>query len=164
MGKKSLMIFLMVLAAGSYPAFARLGETEKELDERYGPPVSTAKLANFTRCQYEKTSFAITVFYQNGASVLETFARRGLDQKLALDVAAHISGRPIGVLDPAQENQIRQAAGISCKEEVFWTWSSSDLPVTAAFDPSECVLAIFRDPGVYAAIQQALASAPLAGP
>ncbi len=155
---------LMLLAAASPTAFARLGESPQLIEERYGAPVSTGTVPGFTRCVYEKQSFAITVYFRNGISVLETFARRGLDLATARSLAAVVAARPIACPDPATESQIRQATGITSKDEVFWIWTTPVESTGAAFNPMECTVAFFNSPAVYASVRQALASDPLAGP
>ena len=153
----------MILATGSATASARLGDSPEALEQRYGAPVSTSIVSGFTRCQYLKASFTITIFFQNGVSVLETFACRGFSEQLATAVVDHMANRSVGEPDQTQENQIRQAAGITYKDEVFWSWPAPNSQVIAAFNPLECVLAFFSEPATYANIQQALVSAPLAG-
>jgi hypothetical protein len=153
----------MVLAAGCRTSFARLGESPESVEQRYGKPLSSTSLSDFTRCMYEKESFAITVFYQNGVSVLETFAKRGLDQATARQVVALVAAYSIGCPDATQECKIRMASGITAKDEVFWTWKKSAQSVNAAFNPVECTLAFFGEPSVYASVHKALASDPLPG-
>lgn len=153
----------MVLAAGCRTGFARLGECAQIIQQRYGPPVSTAAIPGFTRCVYEKESFAITIFYRNGVSVLESFARRGLDQATARQLATVVAAHEISCPSPAEESQIREAAGITFRDAVFWVWTTPTQPVCAAFNPLECTIAFFNAPSMYAAIRQAVASESLAG-
>ena len=178
---------MIAFAAGACTGFARLGESPQAVQQRYGQPVSTGVVTPFTRCVYEKDSFAITVFFRNGVSVVETFAKRGLDQATARQVAVLVAARAIASPDQAREGQLRQAAGITCKDEVFWSWkipapvvtpgqppaAAQSIPSarsataaeseTAAYNPVECSLAFFSAPEIYATVQQALAAAPLAG-
>ena len=158
-----ILIFLMVLAAGCSTGFSRLGESPQVIAQRYGPPVSTWALPGFTKCVYEKQSFAITIFYQNGVSVLESFARRGLDQATARQLAVVVATQPIACPSPDQESQLREAAGITSKDDVFWVWTTPTQPMSAAFNPVECTIAFFSAPSMYATIHQALMSEPLAG-
>jgi hypothetical protein len=156
--------FLTLLLLGCQPALARLGESPQAMEQRYGPAITSGSLPGFVQCVYEKQGFAITVFYKDGASVLEKFASRGLDQATARQVVALVAVRSIGCPDAGQEAQIRQASGITSKDEIFWTWTNGGgQSVNAAFDPLECCLTFFADPAVYASVQQALASAPLPG-
>ena len=162
-GKKSLFLYLLVvLAAGSSTGLARLGETSKAIEGRYGPPLSTRILSDFTRCQYQKQSFAITIIYQNGHSVIEIFAKRGLSQDDAGKVAELVATHPVGAPDSEHEDQIRQATGITSADERFWVWTSPTSTI-AAFNPVDCTVAFFSEPEVYVRVQQALASASLAG-
>src|ERR1700679_599417 len=115
------LLLLMLLAAGCPPAFGRVGESSQAIEQRYGAPISSGSLSGlsgFTQSMYEKESFALTVFCQNGVSVLETFARRGLDQAGAREVVVHVAAHSIGCPDSTQELQIRQASGITSKDEV----------------------------------------------
>lgn len=148
----------MLLGAGCSTGLARLGDSPQNLDQRYGTPVATAAVGAFTRCRYEKQGYTITVFYQNERSVLEIFAKRGMSQDEAAQVVNLVAAHPVGSPYPAQETQIRQATGITCRDEVFWAWTGPTLPVDAAYNPIECTLAFFSEPAVYASIQQALAS------
>jgi hypothetical protein len=154
----SLLCFLTLLAAGSSSALARLGETSQAIEDRYGPPLSSAVISDFTRCQYLKQSYVMTIFYKDGHSVLEIFAKRGFVQDEAGKVVSLVAAHPVDVPDATKEDEIRQAAGITCKDVVFWTWAGSAATVDAAFNPTECTLAFFSDPAVYARVQQALAS------
>ena len=164
MGKKTFFVCLMMLAAaGMSPAFGRLGDAPQSLEQRYGPPVSTATLPGFTRCQYEKMSYQVTVYYQDGRSVMEQFAKRGLSQDEAVKVVALVATHPVASPGPGQEFQIRQATGITYKDEVFWSWAASATTVDAAFNPMECTLAFFNNADVYAKVQQALSAGSLAG-
>ena len=153
----------MALAAGASTGLARLGETSQAIDDRYGQPLSTDVLSGFTRCQYQKQSFVVTVFYEEGRSILEIFAKRGFAQDEASQLVSLVATHPVDPPSPAQEEQIRHAARITSTDEVFWAWTNPAAPVDAAFNPIECTLAFFSDPGVYARVQHALASAPLAG-
>jgi hypothetical protein len=155
--------FFWVLAAGSLTGFARLGETPQIIAQRYGAPVSTGAIPGFTRCLYEKESFAITIFYQNGVSVMESFARRGLDQATARQLATVVAAHDISCPSPGEESRIREEAGITFRDEVFWIWTTGAEPVSAAFNPLECSIAFFSAPAMYATIHQALASDSLAG-
>jgi hypothetical protein len=155
--------FLTLLLLGCQPALARLGESPQAMQQRYGPAISSGSLPGFTQSVYEKQSFQITVFYKDGGSVLEKFARRGLDQATAQQVVVLVAAGSIGCPDAGQEAQIRQASGITSKAEVFWTWTHGSETINAAFDPLECCVAFFGDPSDYASVQQALASAPLPG-
>jgi hypothetical protein len=157
------LFLLIVVAASCGPAFGRLGESSQAIEQRYGAPISTGSLSGFTQCTYEKESFAITVFYQNGVSVLETFASRGLDQTIARQVVLQVAAHPIGCPDATEECKIRHTSGITTKDEVFWTWKNADQTVNAAFNPVECKVAFFGNPAVYATVQQALLSEPLPG-
>jgi hypothetical protein len=161
-GTRALLL-LFVLAAGCGRAFGRLGESSQAIEQRYGAPLTTGSLTGFTECTYEKESFMITVFYQNGVSVLEKFASRGLDQASARQVVVQIAARSIGSPDATEECQIRQASGITTKDEVFWTWKNAAQKVNAAFNPVECTLAFFADPAICPRVQHALESAPLPG-
>ena len=158
-----ILFALAVLTAGCRTGFARLGESAQAIQQRYGAPVSAAAMPGFTRCVYERDSFAITIFYQNGVSVMESFARRGLDQATARELAKVVAAHEISCPSPEQESQIRQAAGITSRDEVFWVWMTPTQPVSAAFNPMECTIAFFSAPATYATIRQALASEPLAG-
>ncbi len=158
-----MLLFWMVLAAGCNPAFARLGESPQIMQQRYGPPVATVAIPGFTQCRYEKESFAITIFFQNGVSVMESFARRGLDQATARSLAVLVATHEISCPSPSEESQIRQASGITFRDEVFWAWDAPAQRVSAAFNPMECTIAFFSEPMMYANIHQALLSAPLAG-
>jgi len=158
-----ILFFLMVLATGCRTGLARLGDSPQAIQQRYGPPVSSGLIPGFTQCQYEKESFAITIFYQNGVSVLESFARRGLDQATARQLATVMAAHEISCPSPTQESAIRQAAGITFRDEVFWVWATPTQPVSAAFNPMECTISFFSAPAMYATIRQALASEPLAG-
>jgi hypothetical protein len=160
---KSCFCVLLLLAAGCQAAFARLGESPQAIEQRYGPPLTTGSLTGFTQCAYQKQAFRITVFYQNGISVLETFTSRGMDQATAREVVVLVAASSIGSPDQAQECKIRQASGITNKDEVFWTWKNASQQVNAAFNPLECTLAFFGDPAVYAGVHEALANAPLPG-
>ena len=164
--------FAMLLATAPPAARARLGDSPQALQQRYGPPLSTATLPGLqgldalhpiTRCQYQKLGFLVTVFYQRGQSIIELFASRGLSQDQAHKVVIQVATHPVGSPSPAQEDQIRQAAGITLKDEVFWTWTSPALPIDAAYNPVECTLSFFSDPSIYARVRQALSSAPIAG-
>jgi hypothetical protein len=167
MGKRILFFcFVLLLAVGARTCFARLGEDQRAIQQRYGPPASTTDvqgLQGVTRCQYHKIEFVVTVFYQDGHSILEIFASRGLSQEDAHKVVYLVATHPVGAPAPAQEERLRQAAGITCKEEVFWTWTTPTLPINAAYDPVECTLTFFSDPDVYARIERAVASMPIAG-
>jgi hypothetical protein len=158
-----VLFVLAVLAAGCRTGFARLGESAQVIEQRYGAPVSAAAIPGFTQCVYEKESFAITVFYQNGVSVMESFARRGLDQATARQLAVLVAAHEISCPGPSEESRLRQVAGITCRDEVFWVWTTPAQPVSAAFNPMECTIAFFSAPATYATIRQALASEPLAG-
>jgi hypothetical protein len=157
-----ILLFLMV-AASCRTGFARLGEAPQAIQQRYGPPVSAGAITGFTRCVYEKESFAITIFYQNGVSVLESFARRGLDQATARELAKVVATHEVSAPSPSQEAEIREAAGITFRDEVFWVWTTPALLMSAAFNPAECTIAFFSAPATYASVRQALASEPLAG-
>ena len=169
-GPKFLFLyFAMLLAAGPCIAFARLGDRPQALQQRYGPPVSSAPLPGFegldalhaiTRSQYQKLDFLVTVFFRDGHSVLEIFAKRGLSQVEARQVVMMVATHPVGGPAPGQEDHIRQAAGITCKDMVFWTWTTPALPIAAAYNPIECTLSFFSEPTLYARIQQALTAAP----
>jgi hypothetical protein len=156
-----IWIFLIVLAACSGTSFARLGGSPQSVGQRYGAPLSADSVGVFTRMVYQKDAFEITVFYQNGVSILETFARRGLDQPTARQVVALIAAQPI--LRPIQcdEDKLRKDTGITGKDEVFWTWTAATLPMNAAYNPVECTVAFFSKPADYASVHQALADAPL---
>jgi hypothetical protein len=144
-------------------ALARLGETSQEMEKRYGPAITSGSLPGFTQCTYQKQSFEITAFYKDGVSVLEKFARRGLDQETARQVVVLVAATAIGCPDAAQEAVIRQASGITLKDEIFWAWTNGGQAVNAAFNPIECTVSFFGDPAVYASVQAALASMPLPG-
>lgn len=157
-------IYLIALVLLSWQsALARLGETSQEMAKRYGPAISSGSLPGFTQSTYEKQSFEIVVFYKDGVSVLEKFAKRGLDQETARQVAMLVAATSIGCPDATQEAVIRQASGITTKDEVFWNWTNGGQAVNAAFNPIECTLSFFGDPAVYASVQQAQASMPLPG-
>jgi len=156
-----LWLFLMILATCSGTSFARLGDSLQSIGQRYGAPLSTGPVGSFTRAVYQTDAFEITVFYQNGVSVLETFARRGLDQATARQVVALVAGPSFIRPDQGHEDQLRKDTGITGKEEVFWTWTASTLPMNAAYNPVECTLVFFSQPAVYAGVHQALADAPL---
>ncbi len=158
-----ILFCLMVLAAGCQTAFARLGESPQMVEQRYGAPVSTGEIPGFTRCVYEKNAFAITIFYQNGVSVLESFACRGLDQATARKLATLVATHEICCPSPGEESQIRQASGINYRDEIFWVWTTASQSVNAAFNPMECSIAFFGAPAMYATVRQALASDSLAG-
>ena len=132
------------------------------MQSRYGTPVATAQVQGYIRCQYEKDSFLISVFYFGGRSVIEEFARRGLSQEDARKVVQLVAGQPLVNPSPAQETALRQAAGINNKEEVFWLWSSGPTAMNAAFNATECTLTFFHDPVFWARVQQVTASTPLA--
>jgi hypothetical protein len=155
-----ILYVLILLTAGGHIAYARLGESPQAIEQRYGRPLSSVSLTDFTRSVYEKQSFAITVFYRNGVSVLETFARRGLDQVTARKVVIQVAARSIGCPDGTQESQIRHASGITSRDEVFWIWTTPAFPMNAAFNPIDCTLSFFSQPALYASIHQALESAP----
>jgi hypothetical protein len=168
---KSHLFFCFAALLAAATAHGRLGESPQALSQRYGPPLSTAtlptpqgsgRLKPITRCQYQKLGFLIDVYYQGGQSILELFATRGLSQDEARKVVIQVATHPVGCPSPAQEDQIRQAAGITLKDEVFWIWTSPTLPINAAYNPVECTLAFFSEPAIYARIQQALSSAPIA--
>ena len=158
------VLFLpVVLACLCQSAWARLGESSQAIGQRYGTPISSQVLVGFTRCVYQKDAYAIFVFFQNGVSVMETFASRGLDQNTARTLVSHIAQSQIGCPGPDDESKIRQASGITARDEVFWTWTASGQSFDAAFSPVECSLAIFNQPSIYASIHQAVANVPLPG-
>jgi len=160
---KRIFCVLLLLAAGCQVALARIGESSQAIEQRYGPPVTSGSIPGFTRSTYEKQSFQISVFYQNGISVMETFTSRGLDQATARQVVVLVAAHSIGSPDSTEECKIRQAAGITRKDEVFWTWNNGSQQIYAAFNPVECTLGFFGDPAIYAGVHQALANAPLPG-
>jgi hypothetical protein len=94
---------------------------------------------------------------------METFTSRGLDQATARQVVVLVAAHSIGSPDSTEECKIRQAAGITRKDEVFWTWNNGSQQIYAAFNPVECTLGFFGDPAIYAGVHQALANAPLPG-
>lgn len=159
-GPRILLISSLV-AAWCSTSFARLGEGPDALRQRYGAPLSSGTVGAFTQSAYRKGGFSITVFFRDGVSVVETFAGR-LEQADARKLAASVAGTS-ALARPAQcdENVIRKAAGITCKDEVFWTWKGPAGPVTAAFNPVECSISFFSQAPVYLAVHEALANAPL---
>jgi hypothetical protein len=164
MRRMRILCFLALLILAARPALARLGETSQAMEKRYGPAISSGSLPGFTQSVYEKGGFAITVFYKDGVSVLEKFATRGMSQATARQVVVLVAATQIGSPDASEEAVIRQASGITSKDEVFWAWTAADgQPINAAFNPLECCLAFFGDPVIYASVQQALASVPLPG-
>jgi hypothetical protein len=154
---------IAVLAFLGRPAMARIGDKPQAIAQRYGVPITNETFGDFTRCAYQKDGYAITIFYQNGVSVMETFASRGLDQNGARTVVTHIAECQIGSPAPDEEGKIREASGITSQNEVFWTWTSGNQSFDAAFNPVECTLVIFSQPSVYAGIHQALINTPLPG-
>jgi len=156
-----ILLILTLVAAWSSTSFARLGEGPDALRQRYGDPLSSGTVGAFTQSVYQKSGFSISVFYQDGVSVLETFSGR-LQQADARKLVASVAGTS-ALVRPAQcdENVIRKAAGITCKDEVFWTWNGPAGPMSAAFNPVECSLSFFSQPPVYLTIHEALANAPL---
>jgi hypothetical protein len=163
MKARGILCFLSMLAAAGGTCHARLGESPSAMEGRYGAPIASAPLPNFTESMYGKDGFAITVYYQNGVSVMESFASRGMDQTTARKVVYLVANHPVGSPDSDEEAQLREASGITCKDEIFWMWTAGGMPVKAAFNPMECTLAFFSDPAVYAGVQKALLSAPPLG-
>ena len=153
----------IVVACFGVSAWARLGESPETLAQRYGTPLATQALGDFSRSIYRKEGYEITVFYQHGVSVMETFASRGLDQASARSVVSHIAQGQIGCPGPDDESKIRAASGIASRAEVFWTWKAGGVTYDAAFNPVECTMAIFNQPSIYAGIHQALIDAPMPG-
>jgi hypothetical protein len=165
----SCLCFAALLAALPCTGFARLGENPQSIQQRYGTPLSTVDLPHIfvTRRQYQKLDYQVTVYYKSGRSVLEVFAKRGLTRDQAREVVVLVATHPVGSPSPEQESQLRQASGITAKDEVFWIWTAAaspgyatgvSIPICAAFDPDECTLAFFGEPQIYAQIQQALSS------
>jgi hypothetical protein len=163
-GKRILFLYmLMVLGAGCSTGLGRLGETSQEIANRYGAPSSSRTVGDFTRSRYQMKSFEITIFYREGKSALEVFAKRGISQDDARQVVVAVAGHPVGCPSPEQEDQLRQAAGITDDDERFWRWVTPALPINAAFNPVDCTIAFFSDAGVYARIEQALGGGSIAG-
>lgn len=159
---REIICVLMMVAAGCRTGFARLGETEQAMQARYGAPVSGSEAPGFIRRDYERSNFMITVYFQEGVSVLEKISCRGMDQDTALKVVAQVAGQQAAMLSPVQEDSVRRASGITCKDEEFWGWSNPS-PEIAAFNPLECSISFFAQPSILANVRQALDSGPLAG-
>jgi len=164
--KGTVLLLLLLVAIAPRTASARVGESPQDLQQRYGPPLSSADLPGLlgVMCrQYQKLDFLVTVYFHNGRSVFELFAKRGLSPDQAQQVVTLVATHPVASLSPAEQNQLRHSTGITSRNEIFWTWTTQTappVPVNAAYNPDECTLTFFSDPAMYAQIQQALASAP----
>jgi hypothetical protein len=156
------LLLILSVMAGCASSFGRIGENAQDLQKRYGAPVSCDAVGAFHRCAYQKDGFGITVYFTNGASVMEIFAERGFDQATARKLAVKVASTPqFAAADADHEAAIRAASGITNPDEMFWTWPASGDAMTAAYNPVECTLTFFNNPAVYADVQRALASQPL---
>ena len=72
---KTLLPFLLS-AFFCTPTFARIGETEKQTDVRYGKPVLTRTESALRANAYRYKGFNIIVTFENGVSVMEQFWKR----------------------------------------------------------------------------------------
>jgi hypothetical protein len=150
-----------MLLAVSGTALARIGEKADNLEKRYGAPNSTTAVGPFQCAVYQKGDFLITVYYENGSSVMEVFSGR-LDQPTARQLAVRVASNGFfAAADAGHEAALRAATGITTQDEMFWTWTASGAPMTAAFNPVERTLTFFSQPGIYANVHKALASQPL---
>jgi hypothetical protein len=72
---KWIGVVLGGLGALTAPLQARLGETEKRIEERYGNPVREPLLVqNWKVHRYEKSGLRIFVVFTKGASIYEVFS------------------------------------------------------------------------------------------
>ena len=138
---------------------ARLGETPRALQARYGGvDFDERKLGDFTHCQYQKQGFVMDIYFLDGKSVMEIFVKRGLSP----DEAGMLVAKVAGSGPPRRRGRakkIRQVSGISCRDELFWSWKAGNPPgpVIAGFNPLECTEIFFGDPAIYARLQKAMA-------
>ena len=141
-------------------ARARLGESPRELEQRYGVAEEVKECRQFTRCRYQKLSFVVEVYFLANKSVMEVFAKRGLGADEAAQLVAKVAGRPVAPVPPGLEQKIRKSSGISTRDEMFWSWAGPGpaAAVMAGFSPLECTAVFFGDPGIYAQVHRALAA------
>jgi len=162
MQARKIFITILIAASSCATGFGRIGEHAPDLAKRYGAPVSSDAMGRYVRAVYQKGSFEITVYYVDGASVMETFAGRGFDQPSARALAVKVASNPtFAAADADHETALRAETGITTQGEMFWIWTTPGGSMTAAFNPVECTLSFFALPGLYADIHKTLASQPL---
>ena len=68
---KYLTIALLILSLLSTPAFGKLGENEKEADNRYGNPVKEEQIQNYDKkVYYDNRPYKVSILFKDGKAVI----------------------------------------------------------------------------------------------
>jgi hypothetical protein len=72
----SPLIAFLASALLAVPSFARIGETEAQIEKRYGAPQDTIKNSYGKRCRYRFGGFYVFVDFEHGISQMEVYQKK----------------------------------------------------------------------------------------
>jgi hypothetical protein len=144
---KIIAFILTFVVAGS--AFARLGETPQQLEQRYGAPRKTETIGKFTRLIYlVKETTVVTVIFEDGKSIVEIFAPK--DPMLVGEaegiVKTFADGKQVFKM-PRQTVKMVYSIVPEDDDEVGWAVGST----IAVFTPAGNIVVWFADVNRYRA-------------
>lgn len=152
---QALLAVCMLLLA--VPSFARLGETYKECDKRYGKPLQVTPMQNGTQQRiYRKAGFVVTTVFHYSGRVVEIYFRKADGSPLSLKESVLFLRASGGKSSWRKVDQLaewrRTNAGLETDEALqadlmrdlasFILWTRQDGKAEASYDRDDAVLLI----------------------
>jgi hypothetical protein len=94
--KTKILSILLILSAFAFSASARIGETEAQIEKRYGKPDDTIKSLWGKRCRYMFRGYFVFVDFERGASQSETYAKKDASVIMPTEVVALLNANSEG--------------------------------------------------------------------
>jgi hypothetical protein len=102
---KSKILSILLILSSSLSAFARIGETEAQIEKRYGKAQDSFKSEVGTRSRYLFSGFYVFVDFERGISQMETYQKKNpLDSMSATEMAGLCDANASGGWTIPEEN------------------------------------------------------------